>query len=77
MSDAKTTSPLTQAQQIKLECVALAYRHDRTPGDVIARATELAVFVAGLVPELVATPAPVKIGKSAKDKQVEPDHDLI
>lgn len=79
MSDAKTTSRLTQDQQIRLECVALAYRHDRTTGDVIARATDLEKFVGGYLsePEQVATPAPVKIGKGAKDKQVEPDNDLI
>lgn len=77
MSDAKSTSALTQPQQIRIECVALAYRHDRSPEDVIDRATKLEAFVVGPVPEQVAAPALVKIGKGTKDKQVEPDTDLI
>lgn len=77
MSDAKTTSALTQPQQIALECLALAYRHDRSPEDAIDRATKLAVFVTGPVPEQVAAPEPVKTGKGAKDKQVVPESDLI
>jgi hypothetical protein len=75
MSDAKSPSALTQAQQIRLESVALAYRHDRPPEDVIDRASKLAAFVAGAEPEAAA--APVKPGKAAKDKQVAPDSDLI
>lgn len=77
MTDAKTTSALTQPQQIRIECVALAYRHDRSPEDVIDRATKLAAFVAGPEPEQVAAPEPVKTGKAVKDKQVVPDSDLI
>lgn len=75
MSDAKSTSALTQAQQIRLESVALAYRHDRPPEDVIDRATKLAQFVAGAEPEAAA--APVKPGKAAKISKSCPDSDLI
>lgn len=43
--DEKVTSPLTPAQRVRLECVQLAYRHDRSPQDITVRADGLAAFV--------------------------------
>jgi len=40
-------SDLTQAQQVRLESVRLAYRHDRTTADITTRATDLSDFVMG------------------------------
>ena len=71
MGDATTTPPLTQAQQIRLESVSLAYRHDRSPEDVIARASTLAAFVEGPKATGKAKAKPVN------DEQVGPDTDLI
>lgn len=79
MSDAKTTPPLTPEQQIRLESVSLAYRHDRSPEDVIERASKLASWVEGN--QAAAKPDnPVKTGKpgkAAKGEQVAPESDLI
>lgn len=71
MSDAKSTPPLTPTQQIRLESVSLAYRHDRSAEDVIERATKLAAYVEG--PKAAAKGKP----KAANGEQVEPDSDLI
>lgn len=46
-NDAKTTSPLTQSQQLRIELLKLCYRHDRTPQDVTVRASELERYVNG------------------------------
>lgn len=47
MNDAKFTPLLTNTQHIRLELVKLAYRHDRSAADVIARATALEDHVNG------------------------------
>jgi len=73
MSDANNTSPLTPAQQIRLESVSLAYRHDRSPEDVLERASKLATWVEGNQ----AAAKPGKPGKAAKGEQVAPESDLI
>lgn len=74
MSDAKTTPPLTPTQQIRLESVSLAYRHDRSPEDVIERATKLAAWVEG---NKAAAKKGAKAPSVANGEQVEPDTDLI
>jgi hypothetical protein len=74
MSDVKNTPPLTPAQQIRLESVSLAYRHDRSPEDVIERATKLAAWVEG---NKAATKKGAKAPSVANDEQVEPENDLI
>lgn len=71
MADAKTTPPLTPAQQIRLESVSLAYRHDRSAEDVIARATAIADWVEGR-----RTAGKAK-AKPANGEQVGSDTDLI
>jgi hypothetical protein len=71
MADVKSTTPLTLSQQIRLESVSLAYRHDRSPEDVIERASKLAIWVEG---EQAAGKAKAK---PAKGEQVGPDTDLI
>ena len=71
MADAKSTPPLTPAQQIRLESVSLAYRHDRSPEDVIARASTLSDWVIG---DKAAGKAKAK---TANGEQVAPDGDLI
>lgn len=71
MADAKTTTPLTPAQQIRLESVSLAYRHDRSTEDVIARASALAEWVEG--PRVTGKGKP----KPVNDEQVGPETDLI
>ena len=71
MADVKTTPPLTPAQQIRLESVSLAYRHDRSPEDVITRATVLSDWVMG--DKAAARGKP----KAANGEQVGPDTDLI
>ena len=83
MSDVKNTPPLTPAQQIRLESVSLAYRHDRSPEDVIERASKLADWVEG-PKAVVGVPAAAKAttkrgapGKVVNDEQVVPDSDLI
>ena len=73
MADAKSTTALTQSQEIRLESVSLAYRHDRSPEDVIERASKLASWVEGEK----AAAKPVKSGKAANGEQVVPDSDLI
>jgi len=79
MADAKLTSSLTQSQEIRLESVSLAYRHDRSPEDVIERASKLATWVEG--EKAAAKPdIPVKTGKpgkAANGEQVVPESDLI
>lgn len=47
MSDANSTTPLTNEQHIRLECIRAAYRHDRSPEDIIKRASDLSAFVVG------------------------------
>ena len=69
----KHTAPLTSDQFIRLESVSLAYRHDRSPEDVIERAGKLAVFVEG---ESKATGKGVK-SKPVNVEQVGPKTDLI
>ena len=73
MADVKITTPLTPAQQIRLESVSLAYRHDRSPEDVIDRASKLASWVEGKQ----AAAKPGKPGKVVNDEQVAPEGDLI
>jgi hypothetical protein len=73
MADVKSTPSLTPAQQIRLESVSLAYRHDRSTEDVIKRAEDLAKFVEGKQ----AAAKPGKPGKAANGEQVEPESDLI
>ncbi len=73
MADVKTTPMLTPAQQIRLESVSLAYRHDRSPEDIVKRAEELAKFVEGKQ----AAAKPGKPGKVVNDEQVAPEGDLI
>lgn len=73
MADVKNTSPLTPAQQIRLESVQLAYRHDRPTEDIVKRAEDLAKFVEGKQ----AAAKPGKPGKAANGEQVEPEGDLI
>lgn len=83
MADVKTTPPLTPEQQIRLESISLAYRHDRSAEDVIERASKLAAWVEG--PKAVlGVPGAAKAttkrgvpGKVVNDEQVEPDTDLI
>lgn len=43
--DADLTTPLTGPQYARLECVKLAFRHDRTASDAVAKAAELERFV--------------------------------
>ena len=83
MADAKITSALTQSQEIRLESVSLAYRHDRSPEDVIERASKLATWVEGDRAAL-GEPGAVKAvgkrgvpGKPANGEQVVPEADLI
>ena len=38
---------LSSDQEIRLECIKLTYRHDRSPDDIIARASDLSAFVVG------------------------------
>ena len=71
MADAITTPPLTQAQQIRLESVSLAYRHDRSPEDVIDRASKLATWVEGQ-----KAAGKVK-AKPVNDEQALPEEGLI
>jgi len=66
--DAKSASTLTGPQLVRLECVSLAYRHDRPAGDVVAKAAELERYV------LIGRPAPAKAGN---DGQVEQESDPI
>lgn len=47
MSDDNFTPLLTNTQHIRLELIKLAYRHDRSPADVIAKATEIEEYVNG------------------------------
>ncbi len=44
-ADAKTTAVLAQPQQVRLELLQLAYRHDRSPEDAIERARKLEAYV--------------------------------
>lgn len=71
MADAISTPPLTQSQQIRLESVSLAYRHDRSPEDVIDRASKLATWVEGPKATGKAKAKPVN------GEQVVPEDDLI
>lgn len=71
MADAINTPPLTQAQHIRLESVSLAYRHDRSPEDVIARASTLAAWVEGPKAAGKAKAKPVN------DEQALPEEGLI
>lgn len=71
MADVKAAPALTPAQQIRLESVQLAYRHDRSTEDVIARASALSDWVEG--PRATAKGKP----KAANGEQVGPDADLI
>lgn len=66
--DAKIASELTGPQQVRLECVKLAYRHDRSAEDSVAKAADLERYV------LIGKPAPVQTGNGG---QVEPDIDPI
>lgn len=74
MSDVKTTSALTPTQQIRLESVSLAYRHDRSPEDVIERASKLAAWVEG---NKAAGKKGAKAPTPANDEQAEPESGLI
>lgn len=74
MSDVKNTPLLTPAQQIRLESVSLAYRHDRSPEDVIERASKLASWVEG---NKAAVKKGAKAPSTANDEQAEPDSGLI
>ena len=83
MADVKTTTPLTPAQQIRLESVSLAYRHDRPTEDIVKRAEDLAKFVEGKDAAL-GVPGAAKAttkrgvpGKIVNDEQVAPEGDLI
>ena len=67
-ADVKPASALTAPQQVRLECVQLAYRHDRSAEDCVAKAADLEKYV------LIGRPAPVKTGN---DGQVGPDADPI
>ena len=69
MAGEKSTTLLTSSQQIRLESVQLAYRHDRSPEDVIKRASELADYVEG---KQAATRK-----RAANGEQVGPETDLI
>jgi hypothetical protein len=73
MADAKTATQLTQAQQIRLESVQLAYRHDRPSEEILKRASELAQYVEGQ--RTAAKPG--RPGKAVNDQQVESESDLI
>lgn len=74
MSDAKTTPPLTPTQQIRLESVSLAYRHDRSAEDVIERASKLATWVEG---NKATAKKGAKAPAAVNDEQAEPDSGLI
>lgn len=43
--DAIVATPLTNEQQVRLECAKLAYRHDRSAKDVVAKAADLERYV--------------------------------
>lgn len=73
MADVKFTSVLTPSQQIRLESVTLAFRHDRASEDIIKRASDLAAFIEG--PKAATKVG--KLSKGANDEQVGPDTDLI
>ena len=60
--DAKSQSLLTQSQRIRLELLSMAYRHDRSPDDVIDRARKMEGYVNELAPEAVEK-SPRKRGK--------------
>lgn len=71
MADVKSTTLLTPEQQIRLESVSLAYRHDRSAEDVIARASTLANWVEGDKAAAKGKP------KAVNGEQVAPDGDLV
>lgn len=56
---------LTPLQQIRLESVQLAYRHDRSPADILARATDLAKWIE-------SGPAPGQPGNGGQAAQSGP-----
>lgn len=45
-ADAAIASSLTQEQQIRLESVKLAFRHDRDAPTIVDKASALAAFIA-------------------------------
>lgn len=44
-ADAVVASTMSTPQHVRLECVKLAYRHDRTAQDTIAKAVDLERYV--------------------------------
>ena len=67
-TDVIHASTMSTPQQVRLECVKLVYRHDRTSEDAIAKAEKLERFV------LLGQPAPAQAGN---DGQVEQGSDPI
>lgn len=58
MANKNDPSLLTTPQHVRLECVKLAFRHDRSAEDTIAKATEFEKYITGDV---------------TKNRQGEPD----
>lgn len=71
MADVKAAPALTPAQQIRLESVQMAYRHDRTPEDIVTRAEAIAKWVEGSSAVGKGKPKPANGG------QVVPEDDPI
>lgn len=67
MGDAMITTQLTQAQQIRVECLKLVMNPARDAQTIIDRATALEVYVTGK--EEAKKPA----GKPGKDRQADGD----
>lgn len=65
MADDKSTTLLTQPQQIRVECLKIAYRHDRSPQDAVAKAEELEKYITGDADSSAPT-----------DRQAEPDRPI-
>lgn len=75
----KTTSLLTNPQEIRLHSLQLAYRHDRATKDILERAEELAKYVEGpqAAVSVASSAKPSKRSGAANGEQVAPEGDLI
>lgn len=69
-----STIGLTPGEQIRLECVSLAYRHDRDTQTIIDRAMDFEEYVVGVQAEVSIG---LKTSKASKGRQVGPDTDPI
>lgn len=61
---------LTQLQKVRVECMKIAYRHDRKPEDAVVRAKELEMYITG------GAEAAEVVAETPSDRQAGPDRPI-